>query len=254
MKIECTIVKFIFIILVSHDAAIVADNSGPLLIAAASDLAPLEKPLARLVREKLGEEIRFSLGASGMLAAQIRNGAPYDLFLSANRTFVDGLAASGKIAGEPVSYARGRLAIFSNQPRKTLEDLATPGVRFIAIANPAHAPYGAAAMDLIKRSGLIGKLQPKLVYGENVRQTLQLAESGNADAAIVAWSLVKDRGGVLIPASRHAPIEQTAGVVKASRRQDAARRVLDLLLSAEGRKLLAEHGLEGVWPQAPVSK
>src|SRR5262249_2632691 len=152
--------------------------------------------------------LRFTYGASGMLAQQLASGAPYDLFLSADEARVKELTASGVLLRDTVvEYARGRLAIWSRGRRfVALGELATPAVLHIAIANPEHAPYGAAARQAISKSGLETKLAGKLVYGESVRQALEYAESGNAEAAIVAWSLVSDKGGVLLPANLHNPI------------------------------------------------
>jgi len=111
------------------------------------------------------------------------------------------------------------------------------------MANPASAPYGAAAKELLESAGLWPAIETKVVYGENVRQALQFAESGNADAAITAWSLVFDRGGILLPDSGHKPIRQAGGVVAGRPNEAAAQRFLDLLASGEGRKILAAHGL-----------
>jgi len=120
--------------------------------------------------------------------------------------------------------------------------LITPAVLHIAIANPTHAPYGAAARQALERAGLWAKLSGKIVYGETVRQAFEFAQSGNAEAAIVAWSLVSDRGGILLPANLHSPIRQTGGVVKSSRHADASRQFLLFLISSEGRRILQGHG------------
>ena len=112
----------------------------------------------------------------------------------------------------------------------------------LALANPAHAPYGAAAREFLERRGLWKAVEPKVVYGENVRQALQFAESGNADAAITAWSLVFDRGGVLLPDRDHAPIRQAGGVVTGRPHVAEARRFLEYLASPAARKILEAHG------------
>lgn len=179
-----------------------------------------------------------------MLARQIANGAPYDVFLSANRRYVDDLAGTGRIAAGSVrDYAVGRLGLWSKGGRwGRLEDLTAPGVRHMAIPNPAHAPYGVAARQALERRGLWQRVAPKIVYGENVRQTLQYAESGNADSAITAWSLVFDKGGVLLPEEWHAPVRQSAGIVSSSRRQREARQFLDFLTGPEARAILLRHG------------
>jgi molybdate transport system substrate-binding protein len=216
----------------------------PLTVAAASDLAPLEGELTSLYRKTYGKPLRFVLGSSGLLASQIRNGAPYDVYLSANVQFAADLERSGHLLpGSLANYATGRLAVFSHRTAwRSLEALSRPEMKHVAIANPAHAPYGVAAREILVKHGLWDRLKGKLVFGENIRQTLQLAESGNADAALVAWSLVLGKGGVLLSDADHAPIRQAGGVVAASGRKEDARRLLELLNSAAGRELLRKHG------------
>lgn len=214
--------------------------NAQITIAAAADLAPLEQPLATACGP-----LRFTLGSSGMLARQIENGAPYDVFLSADEKLVEGLAASGRLVpGSVKVYAYGRLALWSRDGSiKRIEDLRSARVRHLAIANPAHAPYGIAARELLQNRGLWQELQGRIVYGENVRQAVQFAESGNADAVIAAWSLLKDRGGILLPAEWHSPVRQAGGIVKGTKNLEASRRFLDFLTSPAGRELLARYGL-----------
>lgn len=207
-----------------------------LLIAAASDLAPVEDAL----RKAYGAPVRFSFGSSGALLRQIENGAPFDVFLSANEQYVKDGVAGGSLAGPPRAYAIGRLALWSKSGGvRGLEQLRDKQVLHIAIANPAYAPYGAAARQLLEGAGLWDALRPKLVFGENIRQTLQYAESGNADAALVSWSLVKDRGGIMLPG---AVVEQFAAVVRQSGNRVEARRFLDWLTGPPGQAVLKAHG------------
>ena len=126
---------------------------------------------------------------------------------------------------------------------KNLNDLTAPSLAHLALPNPAHAPYGAAAREMLRAAGPWQKLEPRVVYGENVQQTLQFAESGNADACITAWSLVRAKGAIQLPAADHAPIRQVGAVVARSTRTEEAARVLRFLTSPEGRALLASHGL-----------
>jgi len=214
-------------------------------VAAAADLAPLERPLADAFQRASGIRVRFALGASGMLSRQVENGAPYDVFLSANEKFVKALAGSGRLASDSVIlYAFGRLGLWSKTGWiKSLADLRDPRVRHIALANPVHAPYGAAAKQALEKEGIWGALQPRIVYGENVRQALQYAESGNAEAVITAWSLLCGRGGTLLPDSLHAPIRQAGGVVAASAHPRQARQFLAFLTGPHGRKILEANGL-----------
>jgi molybdate transport system substrate-binding protein len=215
-----------------------------LLVAIAADLAAVQDPLARAFEQATGQKVRFTIGASGMLARQIDQGAPYDLFLSANESFVADLVKSGRLAPDSVRiYAFGRLGLWSRDGSvKTLQRLTDRAILHVAIANPAHAPYGAAARETFERLGLWKQLEPKVVYGENVRQALQFAESGNADAVVTAWSLVYDRGGILLSDSTHQPIRQAGGVVSGRPEQSTARRFLDFLGGPAGRKILTDHG------------
>lgn len=226
-----------------------APEGVQITVAAASDLAPIENKLRALAKERGNVSVRFVFGSSGQLATQIRAGAPYDVFLSANYDYVRALEPTGRlVAGSGRAFARGRLALYSRPGKvKTIKDLASPEVRSVAIANPAHAPYGVAAKQAL--AGLMETVGPKLVYAENVRQALQFAESGNADAALVAWALVKDRAGaVLLAESEHGPIVQGAGVVRATTGADAEARgvaaiaFVDLLTSKAGQAVLAEAG------------
>jgi molybdate transport system substrate-binding protein len=205
-----------------------------LTVAAASDLAALDKPLRKAIP---GCDITIVFGSSGMLSRQIIHGADYDVFLSASRQYVDSVVEAN--AADPATvtpYATGRIAWWSRKP----VDL--EAVRHLAIANPAHAPYGKAAKQALERQGLWQKLESKIVFGENVRQAWQFASTGNADATITAWSLVHDKGGKLIEARWHDPIVQVGVVPGRSRNPKGAQRFLAWLNSAAGRAVLAGDG------------
>ncbi|HEY1207342.1 MAG: molybdate ABC transporter substrate-binding protein [Bryobacteraceae bacterium] len=235
------------LLLLSTSCAVaqIPQRNSDLLVAAAADLTGIEQPVTEMFRSITGRKAKFVLGASGLLARQIEQGAPYDVFLSANERFVADLAKSGRLVPASVRvYAYGRLGLWSRDGSLTrLEQLRDRRIVHLAMANPASAPYGAAAKELLESAGLWPAIETKVVYGENVRQALQFAESGNADAAITAWSLVFDRGGILLPDSGHKPIRQAGGVVAGRPNEAAAQRFLDLLASGEGRKILAAHGL-----------
>lgn len=222
---------------------IFAQAPAPLLVAAAADLARAQPALSKSFTKV---SVRYAFGASGMLARQIENGAPYDVFLCANAGFVRQLVDQGKLVRDSVVvYAYGRLGLWSRSGRfRDPKDLLEPSVRHVAIANPLHAPYGIAARDALRKLGLWEKLEGKLVYGENVQQALQYAESGNADAAITAWSLVFDRGGVLLPSAWHADIVQMGAMVAGSPNPAGAREFLGFLTGPEGRKLLEKFGFQ----------
>ena len=214
------------------------------MIAAASDMAPIEKQMRELVKDFT---VKFVFGSSGQLANQIRAGAPYDVFLSANHDFVRQLEAEGKlVTGTARPYARGRVALYSKDGKVAGLDGLT-GVRTIAIANPAHAPYGVAARQILEARPEWAALAGKIVYAENVRQALQFAESGNADAALVAWPLVKGRAeAVLLSDTLHSPIVQGLGLVR-SKADDAERTARAMvfvaaLTSKAGQAMLREAG------------
>jgi molybdenum ABC transporter molybdate-binding protein len=194
--------------------------------------------------------VKFVTSASGVIARQIENGAPYDVYLSANKAYVTELAASKHVEPASVSvYARGRLGLWSANARlSSLADLAK--VTRVAIANPQHAPYGAAARQALERAGLWSALESRIVMGENVRQALQFAESGNADAVLTAWSLVKEKHGLLVSDSLHDPIDQAGGIVASSRNAALAQRFMAFLKSRQGAVLLQRYGFQ---PQSVVA-
>lgn len=212
-----------------------------LVVAAASDLAPLTADLARMFKTEIGATIQFTLGSSGTLKRQIENGAPFDVYLSANEGFVQELEGSGKIlAGSRIVYATGRLGWAAKPEFRALEDLRR--ARLIAIPNPAHAPYGVAAREFLKSKGLWEELQPRIVLGENVRQAMQYFETGNVDAVITAWTLLKNKG-MRIPEQEHPPIRQAGGVVARSAQPQLASRFLAWLRTPQVARMLTSAGL-----------
>lgn len=221
--------------------------AASLTIAAAADISAAGSDLAAGFHQTHpGETVRFVFAASGALAQQIANGAPYDVFLSANEAFVDQLASNRKILPDTDTvYALGRLGILlKNSKSLTLNNLTAPSVRFVAIANPKLAPYGLAAEQALRHENLWDSLQSKIVFGENVRQALQMFDSGNADAVLTAYSLIGDRpGAATVPDPWHQPIRQKGGVIAASGNQTVARAFLAFLHSPQGRRILTKHGL-----------
>jgi molybdate transport system substrate-binding protein len=216
-----------------------------LTVAAAADLASLEPELSHAFRDTYPQiALRFVSEASGALTQQIENGAPYDVFLSANAQFVDRLAKEGKLRPESVlAYAEGRLGMLwrDRKPHETSE-LRENWVHFIALANPKLAPYGLAAQQALEHAGIWKSVQRKVVYGENVRQALQLFESGNADAVITANSLLKGKGAQLIPENWHQPILQKAGIVASTKNREAAASFLTFLVSPAGKRVFTSFG------------
>ena len=221
-----------------------AVTGADLLVAATSDLAPLGPAIEKEFAKTNGQRVRFTFASSGSLARQIENGAPFDVFLSASDQYVRDLAAAGHVEGSSlIVYAQGRIALWSADGTvRTLANLTKGSVKHLAIANPDHAPYGLAARQALERQGLWKPLSSKLVYGENVRQALQYAESRNADAVITSWTLLKGRG-ILLPLELHDPILEAGALVKTTAETRTALRFLQFLTSPAGRKILEEGGL-----------
>lgn len=216
-----------------------------LTVAAASDLTDLEAPLASSFgKTHPGIEVRWVTASSAILAQQIQNGAPYDIFLSANAQYVDLLQASGKLDAASVTpYAVGRVAIlWRGGKHHEINELGQNWVRFVALPNPKLAPYGVAAQQALEHAGIWEFVRQKVVYGENVRQTLQLFESGNADAVITSDSLLQGKDPQLIPAEWHKPILQKAGIVAGSPHAETARSFLDFLRGPDGQAVFARFG------------
>jgi molybdate transport system substrate-binding protein len=176
----------------------------------------LEDVIARY-QKQTGKKVSFIPGSSGKLAAQVKEGAPFDVYLSANVKFVDDVIASGACAADTKAlYARGRIVIWTgpdNAPAvpEKIEALADPAFKKIGIANPEHAPYGAAAKQAFAAAGVWDKVEPKLVYGANIKDTMELVKTGNVDAAILALSLtIKEPNAktTIIPDTLHKPLDQ----------------------------------------------
>jgi molybdate transport system substrate-binding protein len=226
-------------------------DGGEITVAAASDLRVAFGELGATFERDTGTTVTFSFGSSGQLATQITNGAPFDVFASANVAFVDEVVGAGRAdESTVVTYAFGRLVVFSGSSGAdavtTLAGLADPAVRSVAIANPEHAPYGVAAEQALRSAGVYDQVAPKLVLGENVSDTLRLATSGNADAAIVARSLVTgedEARWALIDQSTHEPLEQTLVVTGFDpARTAAAQAFAAFVTSPTGRAVLDRHG------------
>jgi molybdate transport system substrate-binding protein len=221
-----------------------AQQQTPLRIAAAADLATC---IARL-NAASGTGASVTIGASGSFYAQISHGAPYDVFLSADTAYPRALADAG--LADPASlfvYAHGRLALWAGTPGvevdKGLRLLTDPAIRRIAIANPEVAPYGKAARAALQRAGLWEQVRDKLVFGENIAQTMQFVESGNAQVGLVSSAhLAGRRAGWLLPANAYPPIEQGAILTRRGSANPQAMAYLRFLRSDPGRALLAGCG------------
>ena len=206
------------------------NHANELTVAAASDLTPAFEELGREFEAAHKTKVVFVFGSTGLLTKQIENGAPMDLFAAANVSYIEQLEQKGLILpGTKAIYARGRITFWtpatSNIRLENIADLARPEVKRIAIANPDHAPYGLAARQALESAGVWDRVKPKLVYGDNIRQTLQYAETGNVDVAIVALSLSMQSKGrwTAIPEELHKPIDQALAVIKTTKNEQAAR-------------------------------
>jgi molybdate transport system substrate-binding protein len=228
-------------------------------VAAASDLQSAMPILAAAFRLDHEIEVVPTFGASGQLAEQIRQGAPFDVFLSANREFVDALAKEGVVrAGSVHPYARGELVLAINKLSalkvESLQDLTKAEVHKIAIANPETAPYGMAAKQALERAKLWETLKPKLVPAESVRQALQFVQSGNAEVAFVSGSIadVPEVVAVPLPSDSYEPIIQYLGIVARSDHLDEAGQFAEFVRSDAGQGILRDLGFHRVdkWPEA----
>lgn len=223
--------------------------SAELTVAAASDLTPAFEEIGREFEASQKIKVVFVFGSTGMLTRQIENGAPFDLFAAANVSYIGQLDAKGLIVPETKrAYARGRIAMWtvadSPLQLEKIEDLARPEVHRIAIANPDHAPYGQAAREALTTAGIWQTVQPKLVYADNIRQTLQFAETGNVEVAMVALSLsVQSKGRwVVVPEELHKPIDQGMGIIKGTQHEQAARAFSEFVDGEQGRQIMKKFG------------
>lgn len=234
-----------------------------LRVAAASDLQFVFPDLAAQYEKQSGVRLAVTYGSSGNFFAQIQNGAPFDLFLSADTSYPRKLIANGQAESDSYCvYAIGYLSIWI--PPGSPLDLTAEGYRIlldarikrIAIANPEHAPYGRAAMIALHDAGIFSQVKPKLVFGENASQAAQFVQSGSADAAIIPRSLalspsMKAGRRYDLTSVRFTPPEQAAVVVKSSPNKPVARDFLSFLHSDAARRIFKNYGMV-VPPELPA--
>ena len=227
----------------------VKDVPVTLTVSAAADLTPAFEELGKLFTSDTGIKVTFNFGSTGQLTQQIEQGAPVDLLAAANVSFVEELERQNLILPDTKAlYAQGRITLWtrSDSPLKLdrIEDLEKPEVRRVAIANPEHAPYGEAARQALVAAGIWERVSSRLVFGENISQTLQYAETGNVDAAIVALSLSVNSKGrwILIPDQLHKPLNQALAVIRSTRHEAEARRFASFINSAQGRPVMRKYG------------
>jgi molybdate transport system substrate-binding protein len=222
-------------------------RKGQVRIAAASDLSKAFEEVGRAFTKKTGVKPVFTFGSSGLLAKQLAEGAPFDVFAAANVAFVDDAVRSGACDGATKKlYARGHVVAWSaSQKIGSLAQLAEPRFQKIAIAHPDHAPYGKAAKEALQASGVWPQVEGKLIFAENIRQTLQWAQDGSADAAIVSLSLAPvDTGGrsLMIDETLYAPLVQALAVCKNGGAATNGQRFADFVTSPEGTEILQRYG------------
>lgn len=223
-----------------------------LMIAAAADLKfAMDEIVAAFQRSQPGHEVQVIYGSSGKFHTQIQQGAPYDLYFSADIAFPRELHKKGFAASAVQPYAVGRIALWSTMrdaSKLRLSDLLDPKITRVAIANPKHAPYGKRAVEALQAAGIWSQVEPKLVYGENIAQTAQFVQTGNADVGIIALSLALNpelarRGGHwLIPDRLHEPLEQGFIITQRAKGNVLAQRFADFMGSAQARTVMTRYG------------
>jgi molybdate transport system substrate-binding protein len=233
-------------------AASGAAEAGKITIAAAADLKfAMGEIVTAFKQAHPGEEVDVIYGSSGKFHTQIQQDAPYDLFFSADITFPQELAKAGLAASEVKPYAFGHIVLWSTTQdagKMTLASLTDPKIARIAIANPKHAPYGKRAEEALRSAGVWGKVEAKLVYGENIAHTAQFVQTGNAQAGIIALSLalnpqLASKGGYwLIPDKLHEPLEQGYIITKRAAANPLARRFADYMGGKAARALMLKYG------------
>jgi molybdate transport system substrate-binding protein len=227
---------------------------GEVSVAAASDLTYAMNEITENFEKETGCTARVSFGSSGNFLTQIENGAPFDVFFSADIAYPKKLELEGLAApGSTYLYAIGKIVLWTRQDsrldlKKGLAALRDPSVKRISIANPAHAPYGRAAEEALRKAGVYDAVKDRLVLGENISQAAQFVQSGNADAGILALSLaaspaMKDEGRYeIVPENLYTPIEQGAVVLRAARNPADASRFLEYAKAPTATKILAQFG------------
>lgn len=230
-------------------------------IAAAADLKFALSEAADAFKRATGRQVSLTFGSSGVFRRQIAQGAPFEMFLSADEAYVEALHKEGRTEGAGALYATGRIVLFlphgsAVKADRGLHDLATAAkdgrLKHLALPNPEHAPYGRAAREALQHAGVWEAVKDKLVLGENAAQAARFASSGSAQAAILPYSLTRapdlsDKGASLtLPESWHAPLRQRMALIKGA--GETARRFYAFMQEREARAILAKHGF--VVPQA----
>lgn len=225
-------------------------------VAAAADLQFAMQDIATKFQKETGNTVKLVYGSSGNFFQQLQNGAPFDLFFSANVDYAKKLESSGLTEpGSFYQYAKGKVVVWVPTQSKLdvssgLKVLLDPSISKIAVANPQHAPYGQAAVAALQKEGIYDKLKDKLVLGENISQTASFVLSGSADVGIVALSLalspnMKDKGRYgEIPSSDYSPIEQACVILKSAKNKEIAQKFLAYLKRSASASVLKSYGFD----------
>jgi molybdate transport system substrate-binding protein len=229
-----------------------AAHAEKITIAAAADLKfAMDEIVATFKKSNAADEVEVIYGSSGKFHTQIQQGAPYDLYFSADIGYPRELARTGLAASEVKPYAFGRIVLWSNSmdaSKMTLESLTDPKITRIAIANPKHAPYGKRAEEALRASGMWDKIEPKLIYGENIAHTAQFVQTGNAQVGIIALALavnseLASKGGYwLVPDKLHNPLEQGFVITQRAANNALAKRFADNMGSIGTRAIMTKYG------------
>lgn len=245
MQISTLLIMFCFLMVAA------SAHAEKITVAAAADLKfALDEIVTGFKKNHPGDEVQVVYGSSGKFHTQIQQGAPYDLYFSADIGYPRELAIKGLAASAVKPYAVGRIVLWSagmDAAKMTLANLADPKITRIAIANPKHAPYGIRAEEALRSAGLWEKVQSKLVFGENISQTAQYVQSGNAQVGIIALSLVLNpelsrQGYYLIPATMHNPLEQGYIITKQGAGKPLARQFAEYMRSKPARTVMTKYG------------
>lgn len=239
-----------------------AAHAEKITVAAAADLKfAMDEIVASFNKSHPKDQVEVIYGSSGKFYTQIQNNAPYDLYFSADINYPRELAKKGLAASEVIPYAFGRIVLWSNSmdaSKMTLENLTDAKISKIAIANPKHAPYGKRAEEAFKSLKLWEKIQPKLVFGENIAHTAQFVETRNAQAGIIALALAlnptlsKQGSYYLIPEKLHEPLEQGYIITKRAADKPLAKLFSGYITSKETRRIMTKYGF--VLPGETVGK
>ncbi len=229
-------------------------SAAEIKVAVAANFAQTLKEISTVFEKDTGHKLAITQGSTGKLYAQISQGAPFEVFLSADDETPEKLVTEGKaINGSRFTYAIGRLALWSPKPEMVDEGgqvLKTDKFRFLAIANARVAPYGRAAVQVMQKLGVLASIEPRVVQGESITQTFQFVSTGNAQLGFVALSQISENGKIksgsawIVPENMHEQLRQDAVLLNPGKDSAAATALLNFLKSDKAKKIIASHGYQ----------